>query len=111
MNAYYVPGILYMCPHEILMTTLASRHCHLYVTVEIAQIQRGGGLTKDSQLISFQSTTGTQSLHLVGLGVKEPGSPPWGHSSTGGHAQRRDSVPTEALLVVAAVGLSENFTS
>lgn len=68
-------------PHVILMTTFLSGHYHLYVA-EVAQIQRGGGLTKDSQ-INFQSTKGTQSLHLIGLGVKGPGFPPWGPNSIG----------------------------
>lgn len=38
-NIYSVPGIRYICPRVILITTLASGHYHLYITVEAAQIQ------------------------------------------------------------------------
>lgn len=39
LNIYYAPGIRYICPHVILMTTLVSGHSHLYLTIEVAQIE------------------------------------------------------------------------
>lgn len=51
-NTCYVPGVMYICPHVVLMPTLASGHCHLCVTLRLLRFSGGGGggrggLTKD----------------------------------------------------------------